>query len=343
MPSLFSGNLFSIILIILAGIALRYALWFSKDESPAMDGELDSLRDRNRALRDELDDERADNERLNDECEKVREECSALQSALTERDATIFQTRQASSENDRELSELREQCAHLTSRCEQLEAENAASEDAADSEAVTALTEEKSRLEVQVAELNTQLEAAQSKSTAEWENLIEAHDQNMQALEKVRSDNESLTERIVELESTHSESTNQVEQVTAERDQLLEELNQARKQSHELESAKLAAEGILAEARDQIELLTTESRLAEDLRNEQGQLKRSLHESAHRLRSVHEENESLASLVSESEGRIAQLQDTIEQQNRQLQHYVSEMTELGQRADERVAELRQIL
>ena len=364
-----SSNLFSLILVILAGIALRYALWYGKDDvTHVVDGESDSLRERNRSLRAELDAGRSDIDRVNGEYDKLQERCESLTAALAERDSVIFETRQSGSA---ELEEMRLSLAGLQKENEGLRSDRTNGLNIQ----AEKLAEEKRQLEARIAELSSQVEDLQSgsdemeslkaelqQSEAAYDNAARELADSLEAQEKLegqldvmRSSHEQFIADVKQIRTGHDGLSTELAESNRVRDELLlmneelseKHLNAAREseaqmqavlESHEESDAQM--KGLLAEARDQIELLTAEARLSEDLRSEQGHLKMSLHESANRLRTIHGEHETMSAELSESRGRIAQMQDTIEDQNRQMQHYASELSALGDRADERVAEMK---
>ncbi len=94
MSQLLTGPLFTIILTILAGIALRYALWYSKDSTPLDDAtDVEDLKERQRTLQEAIAREQADRAHLSGEYERMAQEYESLKVALDTRDEKLHEQR----------------------------------------------------------------------------------------------------------------------------------------------------------------------------------------------------------------------------------------------------------
>lgn len=335
MSSIFSGQgpLFSIILTILAGIALRYALWYGKEEQYVDDSELSSLRERNRSLREALEAEQEQREKTDHDNAKALEDYDSLRAALDGRDNTIYEARQSTAELELELGKLRDQAGQLQAENERLSAGQSEG-----GEVLERLRSENTELATTIDQMRTEV----SDAAASSEQLRSENEEISTKYELLRSDlvskdqiasdqSESLAIELAELREAMLVSEQAGE----------ESLRAERERSESLQGELAALTETLSQTQDQVELLQSEARFAENLRHEQGQLKHSLHASAERMRSIHSEHEAMTSKVAESNSRIVQLQDTIDGQNRRIQQYASEMASLGERADQQVVELRE--
>ncbi len=94
MSQLLTGPLFTIILTILAGIALRYALWYGKDQAHADDpNAVGDWVERTRTLQDAIAREQADGAHLREEYERIVQGYDSLKVALDEREEKLHEQR----------------------------------------------------------------------------------------------------------------------------------------------------------------------------------------------------------------------------------------------------------
>ena len=196
-----SGPLFSLLLVVLAGIALRYALWFGRDsDAPARDAEASDWAARHQAMQDAIQREQTNSVHLKTQLERVQGDYDAMRQAWDRRDVEMR-------EQQRELREVREQL-------EEMQAQQAVApqdiEKDAQTEAVTAalqeaqaelqiLEEMRSQVEcltVQVQEQQRELSTCQADVVARDQSLARVEAELNRSRQQLASRDEKLAEAL---------------------------------------------------------------------------------------------------------------------------------------------------
>lgn len=226
MLSLLSGPLSSIVLCILAGIALRYAVWYGRDEQRSGEPTADQ-QDRLRELTEKLSTEqhaqqtlRADYDQLCRQFEDFR------QTSLNDRAETIENLKQALAEREQAAAGLQEQLENqvadsrkqLAALNQQLSAsQTSAGHHAQLTDKLTQLAVERDGLQEHLMEQEQRLDQLQSR-------LDEAHsahetsiDELLRALEHSQSEN-------VDLQRQCDQLTSQLDSEAAEKSKVTEQM-----------------------------------------------------------------------------------------------------------------------
>ncbi len=180
--------------------------------------------------------------------------------------------------------------------------------------------------------------------SAEYQALQKAFDERDARYSSLNSSHQAIETKNKQLQQTCDSLQSTLEETQVELDQLRDmqsahgevdtALEQERHRREQLED-------LLASAESKLTLLEADSRFADTLRQEQGQLKTSLHQSAERMRDLETERVELIAKIGEADERVSQLQNVVDQQNQRIHCYVSELEALGQSADQRVLEVEQ--
>ncbi len=321
-----SGPIFSIILTIFAGIALRYALWYGKDDDDG--SELKELRERTRTLHDALESERADQHRLASDLKAMTADYESIRIALDQRESEFHQIQS-------EVGVLKERESEWSAResewsAREAEWQNQQGDTGQLQEMVARLQSEERSLQNQNAALQDQLRTLEAQ-----------RDTLYGEIESTRADAANLSEERQQVSAA-------LETSAQTRAGLEKQLKASLQQVDDLKD-------LLRRSEEKLVMLEADARFASELREEQSQLKTSLHASSERMRDVYAENEALADRARQWEQRaetaeeqVGTLQSTIRAQSRQLEEQTGQLAEyaeklrvLGEQADAKIAEIRE--
>lgn len=371
MLSLLSGPFCSIVLCILAGIALRYALWFGSDSSEstadastdgASSGRLQSLEQQLAIESDQRDTLQADYRQLCEEFDRYRQDATVrdnqardalnqLQSELTEKASAAGGLQESTLQMQTELDAARSAQQELANQVEELADQLHQSQVAtkqSDNELLQKLSASSSELagaRTELEKVRGQLEAATSRSLE-----LEGHVDELQSTAGHANDNVELLQS--ELDTANAQHQ---EQIQVLEDSFNGQIGTLREELSVTNEAKLDLEARCATLATQLEtlshretelgehvaMLSADTRFVDDLRHQLTGLQAAYTQRTEEMHAVAAERDAtaeqigeIAARAEEAAARNAAAEDEIQRLQQELASAQSESESL---VDERTA------
>ncbi len=308
MLSLLSGPLSSIVLCVLAGIALRYALWYGQSEaseSASIEEEATAGRSGLANLEQQLSEERKTVETVRADYQQLCQEFDRYRQEATTRDSEIRVQLARHTELEATIEQLRHELNHSKDIQRELQAQLDAALVQSDSS--------DNSIRKQLESLRNELKDTTAELASTQDHLVSATNE----IGELTDENNRLALQLAQVEAVGQKSTDRVKEQLDERSKSLEACNgrigelmtalemasgdksSLEDRCQELEERLVATTSRESELSEQVATLSADVRFAEDLRHQLTGLQSAFQQRTEDIQSLTAERESIEAQVTE--------------------------------------------
>ena len=307
MLSILSGPLCSIILCIFAGIALRYALWFGRDDGNSLTNtqrdQLDGVQGKLQSLEQQLATTQGAKEALHADYRQLCDEFDRYRQDATTRDSEARVKLAKVSETEARIEELQGQLAAAREAEQQLEAQLEVAEQSA-SESATQVQQQLAKTTNELARTADELSDAQN----ELKSLQRCNDDLQEQIGKARKQaiaaDENYQRMSSDLEATNAEHEQRIASLIDELQRSKEEKEAVEARCARLETELQNTSHRESELGEHVATLSADARFVEDLRHQLTGLQAAFTQRTEDMQSMTAERDAIGEQVSEMAVRL---------------------------------------